>query len=105
MQHERRSREWWRGTVARWRKSGLSAVEFAAIEHVSERTLRWWSSQLRRGTRAERGSKTSIVPLEIKLAPVARPSLIEIEVEGAVVRVASGTDLDYVCALVRRVRS
>lgn len=104
MAAERRTRSWWRATVARWRRSGLSAREFAAQEGVTERTLSWWSSTLRRGTRAERGSMetTAIAPIEIEMPrDAAHSRLVGIEVDGAVLRVEVGTDVEYVCELVR----
>ncbi len=105
MAAERRSRSWWANTVARWKASGLSASEFAARERVVERTLRWWSSALRRDTRAERGSPR-IEPIAIELvssAPTFASSggSIEIAVGRARLRVDVGTDVVYVAALVR----
>jgi len=103
----RRSRSWWRSTVARWRKSGLTAREFAAREGVSDRTLLFWSSTLRRGTRAERGSSstratsTAIAPIEIELPrPMAvSRSRVEIAIGEAVVSAEVGTDPEYLGAL------
>lgn len=105
MPREHRPRSWWRQTVARWKRGGLTAAEFAEEEGVSERTLRWWSSTLRRGTRAERGSVETIAlaPIEIEVPRRAATSArVEIEVGGAVVRVEVGADVEYVCELVRR---
>jgi transposase len=105
MARERRTRSWWQGAVARWERSGLSARDFAEREGVSSRTLYWWSSALRRGTRAERGSNetAAIAPIEIALpATVVRTHHVEIAIEGAVVRVEVGADVRYVCDLVRR---
>lgn len=102
---ERRSRAWWAEAVTRWKRSGLSASEFAAREGVVERTLRWWSSTLRRDTRAERGSPR-IEPIAIELvAPMpafaSSGGAIEIAVGRARVRVEVGTDVAYIAALVR----
>lgn len=103
-----RSRSWWKRTVSRWKSSGLTAAEFAAREDVSERTLRWWSSTLRRGTRAERGSgerTATIAPIEIEVPRAAsRARHVEILVDGAVLRAEVGTDVEYVAALVRQLR-
>jgi hypothetical protein len=101
-----RSRSWWRSTVSRWKRSGLTAGEFAAREGVSERTLRWWSSALRRGTRAARGSsETAITPIEIEVPRgSAHAGHLEIAIDGAVLRVAVGADVEYVSALVKQLR-
>lgn len=101
---QRRSRAWWAQTVAQWKRSGLSASEFAAREGVVERTLRWWSSALRRDTRAERGSPR-VEPLAIELvrsAPAFASSggPIEIAVGRTRLRVEVGTDVAYVAELV-----
>ena len=74
---------------------------------MSERTLRWWSSALRRGTRAERGSTESAVlaPIEIEV-PRATAGMrhVEIAIDGALLRVEVGADVEYVGALVRQLR-
>jgi transposase len=103
MRAERRTRSWWRDAVSRWKRSGLSARAFAEDEGLSARTLSWWSSTLRRGTRAERGSsETAIAPIEIALPTTRAAQHVEIAIEGAVVRVEVGADVDYVASLVRR---
>lgn len=100
------SREWWRATVARWKRGGLSAREFGAKEGVSHRTLTWWSSELGRGTRAKRGSAEAIVPIEIDVSRRVEPATVQrgavhVTVGDVVVRVEEGTDVEYVSALVR----
>lgn len=93
--------------MARWKRSGLTAAQFAVLEGVSDRTLRWWSSALRRDTRASRGSSsrtesTAIVPIEIELpmgGAITRGSRIEIAVGEVVVSAEVGTDPAYLGAL------
>src|SRR5512134_59333 len=97
MRSERRTRTWWRDAVARWKRSGLSAQSFAEREGLSARTLSWWSSTLRRDTRAERGSdRKPVTAIEIALPPASAARHIEIAIGGAVVRVEVGSDVDYV---------
>lgn len=108
MARSARCRSWWRSTVARWKKSGLTAREFAAREDLSQSTLRWWSSVLNRGTRAQRGSSatqeptgTAIVPIEIEVprsSPVSR-TRVQIAVGDVVVSAEVGTDPEYLGAL------
>lgn len=106
MAAERRSRSWWKGAVARWKRSGLTAVEYAAREGLSARTLSWWTSALRRDTRAARGSgeAVEVAPIEIALPARAQreDGRLEIAVGGAVLRIDVGTDVDYVAELVWR---
>lgn len=100
-----RSRSWWQRTVSRWKSSGLTAREFAAREDLSPGTLMWWSSRLRRGTRAERGSvESAIAPIEIAVPRGTRTSHVEIAIEGTVLRVEVGADVEYVAALVKQLR-
>ena len=37
--------------MARWRRSGQTALEFSAFEGLHPRTLTWWSSALKRAPR------------------------------------------------------
>ena len=41
------TRETWAGRVRDWKRSGLTAVEYAAREGLKPSTLTWWSSQLK----------------------------------------------------------
>lgn len=89
--------------MERWRGSGLTAGQYAKREGVEERTLRWWSSQLKRDTRAEHGLSGG-VPLEIAISEAAATAGgggVEIVAGDVVVRCAPGADATYVAALVR----
>jgi hypothetical protein len=102
----RRTKDWWERTVARWRRSGQTAREFATREGVRPGTLLWWSSRLGRGTRAGHGAQeiTAIeiaVPLRGERAPAGS---IEVVAGDTVVRCEVGTDVEYVATLVRRLR-
>ena len=106
MAKKRRARAWWQQAMTRWRGSGLSAEQFARREGVSTNTLLWWSSQLRRGTRAKHGTSTPAA-IEIALDEVRTLStsgFVEVAVGGAVIRCAVGTDAVYVSALARALR-
>ena len=82
----------------------MTAAEFAEREELAVGTLRWWSSQLGRGTRAEHGLSESM-PIEIALPGAVRaPSAIEIAVGEAIVRCDAGTDPAYVASLIRALR-
>ena len=89
--------------MARWRRSGLTATEFALREEVSARTLSWWASALHRDTRAKHGS-SAIEPIEIAVKTAAMGASMEIAVGGVVVRCELGSDIAYVAALVRALR-
>jgi len=62
MAQARQTRSWWTGTVAQWRRSGLTAAQFAVREGLSVSSLRWWSSALGRGSRAsEHGGRAPAI--------------------------------------------
>ncbi len=102
---ERRTKSWWERTVARWRRSGQSADEFAAGVGVRAGTLQWWSWRLGRDTRALHGS-SEVTAIEIAVPTESRPgsTLVEVAVGDAVVRCEAGTDVEYVASLVRAIR-
>jgi hypothetical protein len=99
MAQARKSRSWWTVTVSRWRRSGQTAADFALREGLSVSGLRFWSSRLGRGSRAEHGP--SIEPIEITVPTGAMGSPIEVAVGDAVIRCEPGADVTYIAALVR----
>ena|SRR5258705_11585238 len=100
----RRGREHWVATVAEFERSELTQEGFARRRGIEVMTLRSWIYKLRR----ERKASVSLVPVRViaSTAPLARGAdATEIEVElktGIHLRFSSGTDLDYVAALVQR---
>jgi len=106
MATKRRARAWWQQAMTRWHGSGLSAEQFAKREGVRTNTLLWWSSQLKRGTRAEHGPSTpaaiEIALDEVTTLPTA--GFVEVAVGDTVIRCAIGTDAVYVAALARALR-
>lgn len=62
--------EIWKTRVASWRASGRTAEEFSAGRPWSPRTLRWWSSRLRR----ERASAATPV---VRVAQLVRSPAVE----------------------------
>jgi hypothetical protein len=104
MAHVRRSRDWWRATVSRWQRSGESATAFAARAKINAKTLTWWSSELRRDTRAQHGS-SALVPIEIDVPRAPAPAAsIEIALGFVVIRCDVGSDVAYVASLVRALK-
>ena len=63
---KRETRQQWTERVERWRRSELTAREFAAQEGVRATTLSWWGAELRRAARASPGF-IEVAP------PTARP--------------------------------
>jgi transposase len=104
--------EQWRIRVRSWKRSGLTARQFAEIEGLSAGTLRWWSSRLRsKGAASSRARTTTQVapatmprPTEVALVQVvptpaqrvadsgASDTPIEVVLGDVVVRVRRGFD-------------
>jgi hypothetical protein len=101
-----RGREFWVSTIAEFERSSLTQKSFAQRRGVALATLQWWLAKLRR----ERASSVSLVPVRViaSTAPMARGEAaadraIEVELRSGVrLRVATGTDLDYVAGLAQR---
>lgn len=70
--------ETWKKRVASWRASGQTAEEFSEGRPWSSKTLRWWSSRLKREGASASASATPIV----RIAQLVRPPAVE---RGAVV--------------------
>ncbi len=107
MANERRTRQWWRSTVAGWRKSGLRAADFAEREGLAASTLQWWSSELRRDTRAKHGA-ADVVPIEIEVGGASRAAVgdaaVEIALGEVVLRCSAAVDVSYVARLVQALK-
>jgi len=97
---ERRTKAWWQRTVARWRRSGKRAEEFAAGVGVPAGTLQWWSWRLGNDTRASHGPRevTAIEPA-VPSESRSRSTLVEVAIGDAIVRCEAGTDAEYVASL------
>ena len=100
----RRGREHWVATVAEFERSKLTQEGFAQRRGIAVTTLRSWIYKLKR----ERKASVSLVPVRViaSTAPLARradATQIEVELKtGVRLQFPSGTDLDYVAALVQR---
>jgi len=92
----------WRDRVARWRRGGLTADEFAAQEKgFQASTLRYWSSRLRNKPVVAEMSALQLLPVQV------RPSReLEVRVgEDLTVRVPDDFDLTKAAAFVLTLRA
>jgi transposase len=101
----RRDRAWWTDVVVEWRKSGLTATEFAGRIGVSAGSLYSWSARLR----SERRESPSMVPVRViaSTAPEARRGDGGVEVmlpEGLRVRFEGAQADAITSALLERLR-
>jgi transposase len=86
----------WVGRVDRWRRSGLSAEDFAAREGLKPKQLGWWRWKLRSSPPPSSSSAPELRFLPVRVVDTARPasgSDVALEValpNGRVVRVPPG---------------
>jgi transposase len=108
------NREQWRKRVQRWRDSGLSAREYAALTGLNLHTLKYWSCRLR-GEKKNDSAAAMVVAtkprfIEVTEAltgvrTVAEDSGLELRVSDVVIRVETQFDertLGRVLAVVRQ---
>ena len=90
------TRETWAARVRDWKRSGLTAADYAERERLSAGTLRWWSSRLGRLGRLGRLAPARTPPppvVEVTLAQATVASPLELVLaSGARVVVPVGFD-------------
>jgi hypothetical protein len=98
----------WVERLREWQDSGKRAEEFAAGKPYKASTLKWWRTQLRR--RAEAAGQTRERSKPIPMAQVVRrvPASdaavgggMIVEISGARINIARGTDLELFAEVVR----
>jgi hypothetical protein len=92
------AREKWRAHVRRWKESGLTRDQFAALAGLNGGTLAYWQWRLHKEGASKRAPKKSAPPKFIELTPMAgwspeTPERIELVLtDGVVVRVPASFD-------------
>jgi hypothetical protein len=104
----RETREVWARRVRRWKKSGLTAKDFAAREGVNAKTLSYWrwklgarppvESRRSQNPKTTRASFVEVVP-EVAAKPVLAASEVVVERERIRVVCDSATARDLLVAL------
>ena len=98
----RRSRETWKQLVAEYHASGSTAEAFARSHRLNVGTLRWWSGQLRKEASAKAIVPVQFVPVRPKrVSAPAGGLLVEAQVGAVILRFESGTDVEYLTALLQ----
>ena len=108
--HARRSRSEWSSIIKAFKKSGGSHEEFCKERGLNLGSFRGWLYRLQK--RVEPGPEVALVPVMVTGAAssptpeMAEPAAeIVVAVAGVGVRVAPGTDVAYVAALVAELRA
>lgn len=91
MQKTKRTRTQWHDLVRAWRKSRLTAPQFAARQDIDPRQLRWWAWNLGKEAREAPGAVTFV---ELPRAPEPdAPAMLELTwPDGRVLRFPAHTD-------------
>ncbi len=84
------TRETWAARVRDWKRSGLTAADYAERERLSAGTLRWWSSRL--GRLAPARTPPPVVEVTLAQGAVAASALEVVLASGARVVVPLGFD-------------
>jgi transposase-like protein len=97
----RHDREFWKRACREvWR--GANVEDVAHRLGVRPRTLQWWSWKLQRERAVEPAEFLPVVVNEH--ASAVSTGAVEVETNGVRIRVAQGTDVGYVAALVTALR-
>lgn len=98
----RRGREFWEPIVEEV-VGGARLVDVARRYRVQPRTLSWWRWKLKSEGRRD----PLLLPVVVRRvsAPADEPAAVELRVGDLIMRVTSGTDVEYVAALVVALRS
>jgi transposase-like protein len=98
--HVRRGRDFWRRLVSEV-DGGERIADVAGRHRVQPRTLTWWRWKLRADDRHE----PLLLPVVVRRPEaVAEPTLLELRIRDVIIRVASGSDVAYIAALVDALR-
>ena len=110
--HPRHNRRWWRDAVARWQQSSQTAGQFALANNVCPDNFRWWRREIaQEQAPTPVGDQLSLVRVEVTgltaasdvadpTATIAVPATVMACVGPAELRIAVGTDVAYVGALI-----
>ena len=88
----------WAERVRAWRESGQGASEFSAGKGWSEKTLRWWGSELER--RSRRQSAPVAVARVVRMRAPRESHAMVVSVGAARIEVRSGFDAGLLRELV-----
>ena len=57
---------YWRKHISKWSKSGLTQAEYCRRNGLSAAAFHWWKGELRRKSKAQKASPTSIQFVEVQ---------------------------------------
>ena len=95
----------WARRVAAWRRSGETAAEYARGREFAASTLKWWSSQLKALAAPPEPSSTTVAMIRVQRDAPRDTAIAVVELDDAVVRIASGADEATLTALFGALRA
>jgi hypothetical protein len=99
----RRTREQWAAMIAAFEKTKQPVERFCAKRGIRPKTFAWWRWQLRDTAPRSRSNDVKLLAVDV-VAGTARDARVVIAVADYEVRIDVGADVDYVAALVARLR-
>jgi transposase-like protein len=100
-----RSREQWAALVAAFEETDQTVARFCARRGIHPKTFAWWRWQLRDTSRPRRSdSGVRLLPVDVVDGRGARDGCVVVAMPELEVRFDVGADVDYVAALVSRLR-
>jgi hypothetical protein len=101
----RRTREQWAKLVATFGETSRSVEEFCAKRGIAPSTFRWWRWRLRdTSVPANHVGGVRLLPVNVLAEAPRAVAPVVIAVSGVAVRIEVGADIEYVSALVARLR-
>jgi transposase-like protein len=101
----RKSRAEWAAIVTEFLRSGESVAKFTRRLGLRPSSLKWWCWRLRDAAPAEPREEVRLVPVDVVGLGARRAGEIVVAIGDVEVRAEIGTDVTYVGALVRELRS
>jgi len=104
----RRTREEWTAILAELRRSGESVEKFAARRRIQLSSLKWWCWRLRAASatpRTKARDEVRLLPVDVVGLAARTHAPVVLAIADVEMRVEVGTDVAYVGALVREIRS
>lgn len=97
----------WARRVAAWRRSGETAAEYARGREFAASTLKWWSSQLKAlaAPPEPEPSSMKVAMIRVQRDAPREMAIAVVELDDAVVRIASGADEATLTALFGALRA
>jgi hypothetical protein len=100
---------YWQKHISQWSESGLTQAEYCRRNKISAAVFHWWKRQLRKKSKAQKDSSTSMQFVEVHGVPSAHAGCGEtyeiVLSRGRAIRVGCDFDSDVLKRLITAVES